>query len=91
MSGAQGDLVSQGAKSRMRGRKLRSTRTKEGTRVDPSRQSQAELVKKLKANARDLEKKVGAGTHQLAEAPQRLGLYSAPAIRRDTIAEAQMV
>jgi signal transduction histidine kinase len=54
-----------------RGRKLRSTGTKTRARVVSSRESQAELIKKLKAHARDLEKKLERRTHDLAEAREQ--------------------
>jgi two-component system, NtrC family, sensor kinase len=61
-------LSLKGANSPTRGRKLRSTGTKAGTRVAASDESQAALVTKLKAHARDLAKKLEARTRQLAEA-----------------------
>src|SRR5262249_15831434 len=61
-------LAMKGANRPTRGRKLRSTGTKAGTRVAASDESQAALVTKLKAHARDLAKKLEARTHQLAEA-----------------------
>jgi hypothetical protein len=61
-------LSRKGAKSRTQGSKLRSTGTKEKTRAVVSGNSQAELIKNLKAHARDLEKKLEARTHDLAEA-----------------------
>ena len=60
-----------GAKRRTGGSKLRSTGTKVGTRVVSSRESQAALIKDLKARARDLEKKLKAGAHDLTEARQQ--------------------
>jgi two-component system, NtrC family, sensor kinase len=63
--------LSKGAKSRTGGRKLRSTGTKERTRAVVSGNAQAELIKNLKAHARDLEKKLEARTHDLAEALER--------------------
>jgi GAF domain-containing protein len=61
-------LSRKGAKSRTHGRKLRSSGTKTGTRVASSSESQAVLIKKLKARARDLEKTLDVRTRQLAEA-----------------------
>jgi signal transduction histidine kinase len=61
-------LVRKGAKSRTRGRKLRSTGTKAIRRIPSSGQSQTALIRKLKAHARNLEKKLEARTHQLSEA-----------------------
>src|SRR5262249_8898038 len=61
-------LSRKGAKSRTGGRKLRSTRAKTRTRVAPTNESQAALITKLKAHARDLEKKLEARAHELAEA-----------------------
>jgi signal transduction histidine kinase len=65
---AEVTLSRKGAKSRTHGRKLRSTGTKAGTRVPSSRQSQAWLVRSLKAHARDLEKKLAAREGELAVA-----------------------
>jgi two-component system NtrC family sensor kinase len=61
-------LSRKGAKSRTRGHKLRSTGTKAGTRAALSGESQAALIKKLKARARGLEKTLDVRTRQLAEA-----------------------
>jgi GAF domain-containing protein/CheY-like chemotaxis protein len=61
-------LSRKGAKRRTHGRKLRSTGTKAGTRVGASDESQAALITKLKAHARDLARKLEACTHELAEA-----------------------
>ena len=61
-------LSLKGANRPTRGRKLRSTGTKAGTRVAASNESQAALITKLKAHARDLAKKLEARTYQLAEA-----------------------
>ena len=57
-----------GAKDRTQGRKLRSTGTKAKTRVAPSDKSQVTLITKLKAHARDLEKKLETRTRELSEA-----------------------
>jgi GAF domain-containing protein len=57
-------LSRKGAKSRTQGRKLRSSRTKAKTRVVSSDESQV----KLKAHARDLEKKLETRTRELSEA-----------------------
>jgi hypothetical protein len=64
-------LSLKGANSPTRGRKLRSTGTKAGTRVASSGDSQAALIRELKAHARDLEKKLEARTHELAEAREQ--------------------
>jgi two-component system, NtrC family, sensor kinase len=64
-------LSRKGAKSRTHGRKLRSTGTKLRTRAVVSGNAQAEFIKNLKAHARDLEKKLEARTHDLAEALER--------------------
>src|SRR5262245_25391197 len=63
-------LSRKGAKSRTAGRKLRSTgtRSKGVARSD----EQAALVKKLKAHAGDLEKKLEARTRELGEARNHL-------------------
>jgi len=61
-----------GAKSRTQGRKSRSTGTKATTRVASSGDSQAVLIRKLKAHASDLEKELEARTHELAEAREHL-------------------
>ena len=65
-------LYRKGAKSRTPGRKPRSTGTKAKGRVNRSDESQASLIKKLKAHARDLEKKLETRTHDLAEALEHL-------------------
>ena len=57
-----------GAKSERSGRKLRSTGTKAKTRVAPSDKSRVTLITKLKAHARDLEKKLEIRTRELSEA-----------------------
>jgi GAF domain-containing protein len=61
-----------GAKSRTHGRKSRPTRAKARTRVGSSGDSQAALIRKLKAHAGDLEKKIEARTHELVEARGQL-------------------
>ena len=61
-----------GAKSRTRSHKLRSTGTKARARVASSHESQAALVKKLKAHARVLENKLDARTRKLTEAREHL-------------------
>jgi GAF domain-containing protein len=60
-------LSRKGAKDRTQGRKLRSIGTKAKTRVAPSDNSRVTLTK-LKAHARDLEKKLEARTRELSEA-----------------------
>jgi hypothetical protein len=65
-------LSRKGAKSQTPGRKLRSTGTKAGTGVALSDESQAALIKKLKARARDLEKTLDVRTRQLAEAREHI-------------------
>src|SRR5262249_20637986 len=75
---AAGAILSRkGAKSRTGARKLRSTRAKTRTRVAPSNESQAALITKLKAHARDLEKKLEARAHELAEALEQQTATSA--------------
>jgi GAF domain-containing protein len=64
-------LSRKGAKSPRRGRKLRSTGTKTKGNVARSNEPQASLIKKLKAHARDLEKKLEKRTHELAEAREQ--------------------
>src|SRR5262245_11345610 len=64
-------LSRKGAKSPRRGRKLRSTGTKTKGNVARSNESQASLIKKLKAHTRDLEKKLEKRTHELAEAREQ--------------------
>jgi two-component system, NtrC family, sensor kinase len=59
-------LSRKGAKDRTQGRKLRSSRTKAKPRVVSSDESQ--VITKLKAHARDLEKKLETRTRQLSEA-----------------------
>src|SRR5262245_27065939 len=61
-------LSRKSAKSRTGGRKLRSTGTKARTRVASSRESQTELVKKLKT----LEKTLETRTRELGEARDHL-------------------
>jgi signal transduction histidine kinase len=61
-------LSRKGAKDRTQGRKLRSIGTKAKTRVAPSDKSQVTLITKLKAHARDLEKKLETRTRELSEA-----------------------
>jgi hypothetical protein len=68
---AEVTLSRKGAKSRTQSRKLRSSVTKVRTRAVVSGNSQAELIKNLKAHARHLEKKLEARTHDLAEALER--------------------
>jgi hypothetical protein len=62
-------LSRKGAKSRTGGR-LRSTGTKARTRVGPTREQCAEL-EKLKARARQSEKKIKTLTRELAEAGEQ--------------------
>jgi hypothetical protein len=64
-------LSSKGAKSQTQGRKLRSTGTKARARVASSDESQAALITKLKAHARNLEKKLEVRTHELTEAREQ--------------------
>jgi GAF domain-containing protein/CheY-like chemotaxis protein len=61
-------LSPKGAKSRTRGRKVRSTRTKAATRLGRIREPRAELEENLKAHARELETKLDARTRDLSEA-----------------------
>ena len=61
-----------GAKSRTHARGLRSTGTKGRTRATLSRKSQAALLKKVEARARDLEKTLNKRTRALAEAREHL-------------------
>jgi GAF domain-containing protein len=62
-------LAGKGAKSRTRGRKLRSTGAK--SKGVARSGEQAALVKKLRAQAADLEKKLEARTRELGEARQQ--------------------
>jgi len=57
-------LSLKGANSPTRGRKFRSTGTKARTRVALSSEPQTALIKKLKARARDLEKKLSEALEQ---------------------------
>ena len=57
-----------GAKSGTRARKLRSIGTRAKTRVTPSDKARVTLITKLKAHARDLEKKLEIRTRELSEA-----------------------
>src|SRR5437764_12466133 len=61
-------LSRKGAKSRTGGRKLRSTGTETRKRFASSRESQAALIKKVKAHTGDLEKKLEACTRELSKA-----------------------
>ena len=65
-----------GAKSRTGGRKLRSTGTKARTRVAASGASQAALIRKLKARASDLEKKLSEALEQQTATSEVLQLIS---------------
>src|SRR5262252_1909947 len=65
-------LSRKGAKSRTGGRKLRSTGTKAKTRAVSTSQVQPALIKKLRAHADDLEKKLEARTRELAGAREHL-------------------
>ncbi len=65
-------LSRKGAKKRTHGRKLRSTGTKARAGVASSRESQTALIKKLKAHALNLEKRLGAQTCALGEAQRHL-------------------
>jgi signal transduction histidine kinase len=64
-------LSRKGTKDRTQGRKLRSTGTKAKTRVALSGKSRATLITKLKAHARDLEKKLETRTRELSEASEQ--------------------
>ena len=65
-----------GAKSRTLGRKLRSTGTKARTRGVSARQSQSSPVTKLKAHARDLEKKLSEALEQQTASSEVLQVIS---------------
>ncbi|HSA66053.1 MAG TPA: hypothetical protein VLE24_00155, partial [Methyloceanibacter sp.] len=65
-------LSRKGAKSQTGSRKLRSTGTKAKGGVARSDESQASLIKKLKAHARHLEEKLDARAGELAEARKQL-------------------
>jgi hypothetical protein len=80
-------LSRKGAKKRTHGRKLRSTGTKARTRVGRSPDSRAELEKKLKAHASDLEKKLEARTRELAGARELSLLKNISLGKRFTIEE----
>jgi signal transduction histidine kinase len=69
-------LSRKGAKSRTHGRKLRSTGTKAGRRVALSGDSQAALIKKLTARARDLEKKLGEALQRQTASSEVLQVIS---------------
>jgi GAF domain-containing protein len=64
-------LSRKGAKGQTRVRGLRSSGTKAKGDVARSDESVASLIKKLKAHARDLEKKLEKRTHDLAEAREQ--------------------
>ena len=61
-------LSHKGTKDRTQGRQLRSIGTKAKTRVAPSDKARVTLITKLKAHARDLEKKLETRTDDLSEA-----------------------
>jgi GAF domain-containing protein len=61
-------LSRKGTKDRTQGRQLRSIGTKAKTRVARSDKSGVTLITKLKAHARDLEKKLEIRTRELSEA-----------------------
>src|SRR5262245_10454389 len=64
-------LSPKGAKSRARSRMVRAPKTKAATNVGRIGQRGAELGKKLKAHAREVENKLDARTRELAEARQQ--------------------
>ena len=65
-----------GAKKRTHGRKLRSTGTKARTGDAASGASQAALIRKLKARASDLEKKLGEALEQQTATSEVLRVIS---------------
>jgi hypothetical protein len=65
-------LSRNGEKSRTRGRNLRSTGTKAKRGAARPDESQASLIKTLRAHARDLEKKLETRTRELGEARDHL-------------------
>ena len=65
-----------GVKNGTHGRKLRSTGTKAGTRLGASGASQAALIRKLKARASDLEKKLSEALEQHAATSEVLSVIS---------------
>ena len=65
-----------GEKSRTGGRKLRSTGTKAKDRVVSAHQSREVVVKKLKAHARDLEKKLSEALEQQTATSEVLKVIS---------------
>src|SRR6516162_7632222 len=69
-------LSRKSAQSRTRGRKLRSTGTKTRRRVVSTPQAQAELIQKLKARARDLEKKLSEALEQQTATSEVLRVIS---------------
>jgi GAF domain-containing protein len=69
-------LSGKGAKSQTQGRNLRSTGTKAG-RLDVSTlQAKAELIKKLKARTRDLEKRLRESLQQQTATSEVMGVIS---------------
>jgi GAF domain-containing protein len=69
-------LSRKGANSRTHGRKLRSSGTKTRTRVAASGASQAALIRKLKARASDLEKKLSEALEQQTATSEVLQVIS---------------
>jgi signal transduction histidine kinase len=64
-------LSRKGANDRTQVRKLRSIGTKAKTRIAPSNKSRVTQITKLKAHARDLEKKLITRTRELSEASEQ--------------------
>jgi GAF domain-containing protein/DNA-binding response OmpR family regulator len=73
---AAGVSLGKDPKKRLRGRKLRLSKTKAKARGVTARRSQSLLVTKLQAHARDLEKKLSEGLEQQMATSEILGVIS---------------